>query len=351
MKISQVETSMKNNEIESMRTVSKKKIVALILIAILIMGVLYEYIGEWLDKKNNPSVGRIVSVNGHSMHIFTKGSGDSTVVFASGWKIPCPYADFYPLWSEISKYTRIAVYDRPGYGWSAVTDVPRDIDNIAQEIHDLLKNSGEKPPYILVGHSIGSLEVIRFAQRYQNEVKGLVLIDGSNPDMYSDVNRAKSSTLLYLRVKLSNWAIYISNRIGFTRLLFRCGLYSSTSLSTARNNWASAPFGLKNLDAMMFLRSFNNKNQMDEGNNKESNASKVASNRRLNIPLTIVTSQYLRSYSDAWKNQVGLIKWSDTSKHIVVDGAGHAVHWTHPNVVNREIREILDMDNSRKDIP
>ncbi|MBN1906523.1 MAG: alpha/beta hydrolase [Deltaproteobacteria bacterium] len=335
---------MKYNKIESKRTVSKKKLVAFILVAFLVVGVLYEYIGEWLDKNNYPSVGQIVSVNGHNMHIFSKGSGDSTVVFASGWKIPCPYADFYPLWSEISKYARIAVYDRPGYGWSDVTDTPREIDNITQEIHELLEKSGEKPPYILVGHSIGSLEMIRFAQRYPDEVKGLVLIDGSNPDMYSDVNMAKSSTLLSVRVKLSNYAIYISNRIGFTRLLFRFGLYSSTSLSTARNNWASAPSGLKELDALMFLKLFNNKNQVDEGNNKESNASKVASDRHLNIPLTIITSEYLRSYSDAWNNQVNLKKWSDTSKHIVVEGAGHAVHWSNPNVVNREILEILDMD-------
>lgn len=341
---------MKNKEIESRRTVSKKKLVALILVAILFVGILYEYIGERFDKNNYPSVGRIVPVNGNNMHLFSKGSGESTVVFASGWKIPCPYADFYPLWSEISKYARIAVYDRPGYGWSDVTDVPRDIENIAQEIHELLEKSGEKPPYILVGHSIGSLEVIRFAQRYPNEVKGVVLIDGSNPDMYSDVNKMKSSTFLYIRVKLSNWAIYISNRIGLTRLLFKCGLYSSTSLSTARNNWVLAPPGLKDLDAMMFLRLFSNKNQVDEGNNKESNASKVASNRHLNIPLTIVTSQYLRSYNDAWNNQVGLKNWSDTSKHIVVDGAGHAVHWTHPNIVNREILEILDMDNSSQNI-
>jgi pimeloyl-ACP methyl ester carboxylesterase len=332
---------MKYNEMGRRRTVSKKKLVALILVAILVAGVLYEYIGEWLDKNNYPSVGRIVPVNGNNMHIFFKGSGESTVVFASGWKIPCPYADFYPLWSEISKYARIAVYDRPGYGWSDVTDVPRDIDNIAQEIHEVLEKSEEKPPYIFVGHSIGSLEVIRFAQRYPNEVKGIVLIDGSNPDMYSDVNMAKSSTLLYVRVKLGNYAIYISNRIGLTRLLFRCGLYASTSLNTARNNWASAPPGLKNLDAMMFLRLFNNKNQVDEGNNKELNASKVASNRHLNIPLTIVTSQYLRNYTDAWKNQVDLKNWSVSSKHIVVDGAGHAVHWTHPNIVNSEILEIL----------
>jgi pimeloyl-ACP methyl ester carboxylesterase len=345
LKIDQVETGMKSNGIGNRRRVGKKQLVVLILVAILCVGVLYEYIGEWLDKNNYPPVGRIVPVNGHNMHIFLKGSGDTTVVFASGWKIPCPYADFYPLWSEISKYARIAVYDRPGYGWSDVTDVPRNIDNIVQEIHELLEKSGEKPPYILVGHSIGSLEVIRFTQRYPSEVKGVLLIDGSNPDMYSDVNMAKSSTLLYVRVKLSNWAIYISNRIGLTRLLFRCGLYSSTSLSTARNNWASAPLRWKDMDAMMFLRLFNNKNQMDEGDNKESNASKVASDRHLNIPLTIVTSQYLRNYNDAWKNQVGLKNWSDTSKHIEVDGAGHAVHWTHPNIVNREIFKTLEMKN------
>jgi pimeloyl-ACP methyl ester carboxylesterase len=162
--------------------------------------------------------------------------------------------------------------------------------------------------------------------------------------MYSDVNKTKSSIFLSVRVKVSNYAIYISNRIGLTRLLFRLGLYSSTSLSTARNNWASAPSDMKELDAMMFLDLFNNKNQVDEGINKESNASKVASDRHLNIPLTIITSEYLRNYSDAWDNQVSLKKWSDTSKHIVVEGAGHAVHWSNPNVVNREILEILDFN-------
>jgi len=69
------------------------------------------------------------------------------------------------------------------------------------------------------------------------------------------------------------------------------------------------------------------------------------------IPLAIVTSQYLSNNSDAWKNQVGLKKWSDKSKQIVVDAAGHAVHWTHPNVVNREILKMLDMKNSKQDIP
>ncbi|NFT08785.1 alpha/beta hydrolase, partial [Clostridium botulinum] len=85
----------------------------------------------------------------------------------------------------MSKYGKVVTYDRSGHGWSEVTDVPRDIDNIMKEMHETLEESGQKAPYILVGHSYTSLPVIRFAQVYKNEVSGIVLIDGGNLEYYA----------------------------------------------------------------------------------------------------------------------------------------------------------------------
>jgi pimeloyl-ACP methyl ester carboxylesterase len=49
---------------------------------------------------------------------------------------------------------------------------------MADELHTLLHNAGEKPPYILVGHSYGSAIAQTFASRFPDTTAGLVLVDG-----------------------------------------------------------------------------------------------------------------------------------------------------------------------------
>lgn len=322
---------------------SRKKKVLLGILVILLLGITYKQIGQYFDNKKYKPVGQIININGHDMHIYAEGHGNATVVFASGWAVPSPYVDFYPLYSEISKYARTAVYDRPGYGWSDIADTPRDIDTITKEIHELLEKSGEKPPYILVGHSIGSLEVIRFAQLYENDVKGVVLIDGSNPDMYS--NMVKPSTIATIRASIFHKSIYLLNKSGISRLLFNIvpNFYSSTPLATARNNLVLAPDNFEELDAAMFVKTCLNRNQVDEGKNKETNALGVVANGYINdVPLRIITSEVLNNYEESKENQLNLQKWSTDSKQIVVTGSGHAIHWYNPEVINNEILEILN---------
>jgi pimeloyl-ACP methyl ester carboxylesterase len=314
----------------------------LTVLLMLIIGFSYEQIGRLSDYKEYPPIGKMIDINGHDMHIWADGTGNVTVVFAVGYQTPSAYVDFYPLSSEISKHTRVAVYERPGYGWSDAAKTPRDIDTITLEIHELLVKSGEQPPYILVGHSIGSLETLRFAQLYKDEVKGVILLDGSNPEMYK--NMEKPPAFAYARVSIFKNAVFLSNKIGLTRLLFQTAYkYSSTPMSTARNGMSLAPDKLKGLDEAMFLRTFNNRNQVDEGKNKEENAYTVLSNGYLgNTPLVIFTSEYLNSYEEGRQNQLNLLKWSSNSKQIFIDGAGHAIHWSNPEEINNEILGIVN---------
>ena len=51
---------------------------------------------------------------------------------------------------------------------------------MAEELHTLLHSAGEKPPYILVGHSYGSFNAVMFTHKFPDEVSGLVLVDGMN---------------------------------------------------------------------------------------------------------------------------------------------------------------------------
>ncbi|KAJ3198049.1 hypothetical protein HK101_009479 [Irineochytrium annulatum] len=147
----------------------------------------YEAYQSTQDMKSYPPPGKYYEVSGRNMHLYTAGRGEVTVVFASGWGTPNPYVDFSPLYDKLKSKVKIAVYDRFGYGYSDYTNEPRDVDTISEEIHQLLRTSGQRPPYIMVGHSLGSLETLRFAQRYPDEVAGMVMIDGGSPEYYSTV--------------------------------------------------------------------------------------------------------------------------------------------------------------------
>ncbi|AKN30206.1 alpha/beta hydrolase [Clostridium carboxidivorans P7] len=306
---------------------------AVVIAVILIMGFAYEKFGQYSDSKKYKPVGKIINVDGHNMHIFAKGKGDATVVFSSGWGTPSPYADFYPLYNEISKHTRVAVYDRPGYGWSDVSKTPRDIDTITKEMHELLVKSGEKAPYILVGHSLGSLEVVRFAQMYKDEVKGIVMIEGGNPEYYSNEKQEDVNDVLISSLSKS----------GAFRVLFNIPSLAS-SINAPRNNLALVPKDLKELDKAMYLKNMTNKNKNDELKNAKNNATEVVSNGKLgSIPLRILTSESEANGELKWKqSQQAFKNWSTDSKQIIVPGAGHFIHQYKPELINEQILGILN---------
>jgi len=82
---------------------------------------------------------------------------------------------------EISNDTTTFAYNRPGYGNSDPVSTPRDGLHIVDELRALLHSKGIKPPYILVGHSLGGLYMQLFARRYPEEVSALILVDSTHP--------------------------------------------------------------------------------------------------------------------------------------------------------------------------
>lgn len=300
---------------------------------ILLIGILYEKIGQYYDSKNYPPVGEMVEVNNHKINVYIKGKGNATVVFASGLNGPSSYADFYPLYNEISKSAKTVVYDRPGHGWSEITDEPRAIDSIVEEMHTALIESGQKPPYILVGHSFGSLQVIRFAQIYKDEVSGIVLIDGGAPEFYA------KNVLEFDRNKVLKYDLLKST--GIARLmLYHTGYFSK--ITAGANNLKFLPDNLKQLYLVMVLKTMYNKNIIEEGNMGRASAKTVLENGHLgNIPLRILSSESNSLDPELEDFQESLKDWSTDSMQMVVKGSRHSIHQFSPDVVNNEIIKLI----------
>jgi Tol biopolymer transport system component/pimeloyl-ACP methyl ester carboxylesterase len=124
---------------------------------------------------SNHGMDENIRISTHSLHIRCWGEGGPTVVIDTG------VGDTLDRWGDfqlqVAEFTHVCTYNRAGYGTSEVGPLPRHSQRLAGELHHLLEKAGIKGPYLLVGHSLGGLTIQVFADRYPNQVAGLILLD------------------------------------------------------------------------------------------------------------------------------------------------------------------------------
>ncbi len=125
--------------------------------------------------------GRRVAVAGRRLNLVCMGTGRPVVVLDAG------LGDWSPSWirvqSRLASGTTACAYDRAGYGFSDPASSPRTASANARELRDLLRAANLPPPYVLVAHSFGGLDALAFAQADRRDVAGMVLVDGTAPDL------------------------------------------------------------------------------------------------------------------------------------------------------------------------
>jgi len=110
-----------------------------------------------------------------SLNVYCLGSGSPTVILESG--IGGDAYDWRAVQGKLAKLTQTCAYDRAGLGRSTPGPLPRDTRAEVADLEALLKVANIRPPYLLVGHSMGGFNVRLFASRHPNDVAGLVLVD------------------------------------------------------------------------------------------------------------------------------------------------------------------------------
>jgi pimeloyl-ACP methyl ester carboxylesterase len=149
----------------------------ILLVAVLaVIGVVYERRAAQHDSQLYHAPGKLSDIGGYRLHLNCMGSGGPTVVLEYGHQ--GSYFDWSLVQPEIARFTRVCYYDRAGYGWSDLSPRPRIPSVMSEELRSLLHAGGEKPPYIMVSHSYGSVNAEMFAHKYPDEVAGLVLVEG-----------------------------------------------------------------------------------------------------------------------------------------------------------------------------
>jgi pimeloyl-ACP methyl ester carboxylesterase len=115
------------------------------------------------------------------LNVYCTGAGSPTVIFDSG------LGDGTRAWGliqpAIAEHTRACSYDRAGLGFSDPPTRPSTSTNVVDDLHRLFHAAHVKPPYVLVGHSLGGMHVKLYAEMYLPEVAGLVFVDPSHEDL------------------------------------------------------------------------------------------------------------------------------------------------------------------------
>src|SRR5262245_9594728 len=132
------------------------------------------------DRTLLPRIGQPVDIGGRSMNLNCLGSGSPVVVLDAG--ASTPGYSWLPIQRELAALSTTCWYDRAGEGGRDPAPFPLTAGADVSDLHELLRQAHLAPPYLLLGHSLGGLDVRIYAGRYPEEVAGVVLIDSSHED-------------------------------------------------------------------------------------------------------------------------------------------------------------------------
>jgi len=328
-------------------------LIGITLLAILsVVGNIVQHRANFADLEIFPAPGQLVDVNGRQMHISCQGEGNPTVIAEAG------NGDFSLTWGlvqpELVELTRFCVYDRAGYGWSEPSPVPRTAQQMAEELHTLLHTAEIEGPYILVGHSLGGLNVRMYANLYPEEVAGMVLVDATPDDLLNQM--PVEVTRIFQQQDRTRAVMQYLAQFGVLRMMGE-----SIGQRFLPEHVEQLPPGQQRI----YLRLTSHLNFFSTARAEIQFLAESCEQVRQygdlgNLPLVVLSADngqstealqaagtptdfpYEEIQATAQALQEGLAKLSSNSTHIIAKDSGHFVQLDRPDLVIAAIQQVLD---------
>ena len=315
-------------------------------------GAIYQAVASARDAKTYKPLDQMVDVNGIQLRLDCRGSGSPTVVLEAG-------ASIYSIaWArvqdDVAKFTRVCSYDRAGLGWSDSVREAQSPQQVAETLHTLLANGGEKPPYLMVGHSLGGIYVRAFAALYPDDVAGMVLVDSSHenqnqllPAEFVKLNNTQTVAIQFCQATAPFGLVRIVKMMDSLVTVFPLKEEEKKPLLAAMNRttycgaaarelgmfsaYTSQPRELASLGDMPLI-------VLTSGYNAQEMYAELPS--ALQSQLTI---EVMQAEVEAWDAmQEELAGLSTRGKRIVVRESGHNIQLDAPQVIIDAIWEVFE---------
>ncbi|WP_286166068.1 alpha/beta fold hydrolase [Peribacillus frigoritolerans] len=305
--------------------------ILLIIAAVLCLWFIFHHVMTIFEQKKYQAAGELVEVDGKKMHVYTKGDGENTIVLLSGLGTAAPVLDFEPLINELAKHNKIVVAEPFGYGWSDLTNKKRTVENIVEELRTALKNANIEGPYILMPHSVSGIYTMYYANKYPEEIKGIIGIDLTLPKALEYFNESPP--------KLPKYLSFIA-RTGIARL----------ALSIIPNDFLpiahAGTYSEENLKMTKTISAWKgyNQNVVNEANELKNNIKKTKDiSFPPNIPVMIFTPDKKEANGEGRSNRTFYqtqLRNVAENKLVILDGH-HYLHWTRYKDISDHVKEFI----------
>ena len=269
-------------------------------------------------------IGKKVVVNGHQMNVYIKGEGSETIVFLSGAGIASPILDFKNLTDSLSKKYKVVVVERAGYGFSEDSDQSRDVMTVFSETRQALSQAEVSGPYVIVSHSMASLESLAWQEKYPNEVRALIGLDWALPASYKDLK--EHPTLMTLA--------YWTSKIGLLRYFPESFYIKNPTLTeTERQQYK-----------LLAYKQLMSQAKLHESRLAKENAKKVPSSINPKIPaLLLVSNGEGTTFSQSeWQRYAERFASDQSNVQVVYMDAPHDLYHYQSNAIVSRIKEFLE---------
>lgn len=292
-------------------------------LVLLLASFTYHRLALQREKASLKPMGQMVSVNGHEMSVFVKGEGSQTLVFLSGAGTASPILDFKDLYDGLSKQYRIVVVERAGYGYSEDTSESRDVSEVLSETRQALAKAHLSGPYIILSHSMASLETLLWQEKYPGEVKAIIGLDWALPESYSHLKMHPQL------LRLARWG----SQLGLLR-------YLPSRLYVPNANLSSSD---RRLYQRIAYRQILSQAMLNESLSVKENAKKVDAKINSQIPtLLLVSNGEGTSFSkEEWRNYAARFAKDQKNIELTFYDAPHYLYHYQTKEVAEKIEEFI----------
>ena len=310
--------------------------IASVISVLLIFGIIYQYIITKSEQNKFSVPGKLIDIGGFKLHMIYNhcNSTGATVILESGSAASA--LDWAYVQPAVAEFANVLSYDRAGLGWSDESPYPRTSQQIVSELHDLLNAARITPPYILVGHSFGGLNMQLFANTYPNDIMAVVLVDSAHEEL-DKINAFKiNSSRIFFRLVLKGTYYF-----GLVRLLGRWiknPIFNVIS-SDDKNGY------LANISANKYMRTIEQEGLIHM---KESlDQLKYSESKLKEIPLIVITAgKQNMGFNDkdkaTWSQlQRDLVSKSSQGSQLIAEQSGHMVPYTQPEIIITAIKSLI----------
>ena len=301
---------------------------ALVLLSFLILFLVGTFIFHRISLENEESsltpIGQTVLVNGHQMNVYVEGDGPETIVVLSGAGIASPILDFKNLTDSLSKKYKIVVVERAGYGYSEDSNQSRDVMEVLSETREALSQANISGAFIILSHSMASLESLAWQEKYPDEVKALVGLDWALPASYEDLK--DNQALLTVA--------YWSSKIGLLRYFPESFYIKNPTLTESERNQYK----------LLAYKQLLSQAMLHESRLVKENAKKVSPSINPKIPtLLLVSNGEGTTFSQSeWQHYAEKFASDQSNVQVIYLDSPHDLYHYQSHEVITRIEEFLE---------